>query len=92
MILIKSKEFWEGTKLIYRDNAKYFYNQIKNNNWIEIFLIFKIYFARIDVNSLRESKITDTNQSIEDFMELSRRRVITKISVAKLVGSMKKQA
>jgi hypothetical protein len=32
MILIKSKEFWEGTKLILpADNAKYFYNQIKNN-------------------------------------------------------------
>jgi hypothetical protein len=74
------------------DNAKYFYNQIKNNKLDRNIFIYKIYFARIDVNSFRESKITDTNQSIEDFMELSRRRVITKISVAKLVGSMKKQA
>lgn len=43
-----------------------------------IFDLTKFTFARIDVNSLRESKITDTNQSIEDFMELSRHRVITK--------------
>lgn len=43
-----------------------------------IFNLTKLTFARIDVNSLRESKIIDTNQSIEYFMELSRRRVITK--------------
>jgi hypothetical protein len=76
----KVKSFWEGTKVNFTgDNAKYFYNQIKNNQLDRnIFDLTKFTFARIDVNSLRESKITDTNQSIEDFMELSRRRVITK--------------
>ena len=44
----------------------------------KIFDLTKLTFARIDVNFCRESKITDENQSIEDFMELSRRRVITK--------------
>ena len=75
----KVKSFWEGTKVNFTgDNAKYFYNQIKNNPLDRnIFDLTKLTFARIDVNSLRESKITDTNQSIEDFMELSRRRVIT---------------
>lgn len=44
----------------------------------KIFDLTKLNFARIDVNFCREYKITDQNQSIEDFMELSRRRVITK--------------
>ena len=76
----KVKSFWEGTKVNFNgDNVKYFYNQIKNNQLDRNILdLTKLTFAQIDVNSLRESKITDTNQSIEDFVELSRRRVITK--------------
>ena len=76
----KVKSFWEGTKVNFTgDNAQYFYNQIKKNQLDpKIFDLTKLIFARIDVNYLREYKIIDTNQSIEDFMELSRRRVITK--------------
>ena len=43
----------------------------------KIFDLANLTLAQIDVNYLRESKIINTNQSIEDFMELSRRRVIT---------------
>lgn len=76
----KLKSFWEGTKVNFNgDNAQYFYNQIKNNQLDRnIFDLTKLIFARIDVNYLRELNITDINQSIEDFMELSRRRIITK--------------
>lgn len=76
----KVKSFWEGTKVNFTgDNAEYFYNQIKKKQLDrKIFDLTKLTFARIDVNFCRESKITDEKQSIADFMELSRRRVITK--------------
>ena len=76
----KAKSFWEGTKVDFTgENAKHFYNQIKKNqlDW-KIFDLTILTLARIDVNYLRQPKIIDINQSIEDFMELSRRRIVTK--------------
>lgn len=44
----------------------------------KIFDPTKLIFARIDLYYLRRTKPGNTNQSVEDFMELSRRRVSTK--------------
>lgn len=44
----------------------------------KIFDLTKLIFARIDLYYLRRTKPGNTNQSVEDFMELSRRRVSTK--------------
>ena len=76
----KVKSFWEGTKVNFTgDNAQYFYNQIKKNQLDrKIFDFTKLTFARIDVYYLRHTKLGNTNQSVEHFMELSRRRISTK--------------
>ena len=44
----------------------------------KIFDLTKLIFARIDLYYLRHTKPGNKNQSVEDFMKLSRRRVSTK--------------
>ena len=76
----KAKSFWEGTKIDFTgQNAEHFYNQIKNNRLDRnIFDLTKLTFARVDLYYLRQAKLANKNHSVEDFMELCRRRVITK--------------
>jgi hypothetical protein len=76
----KAKNFWEGTKIDFTGkNAEHFYNQIKKNQLDrKIFDLTKLIFARIDLYYLRHTKPGNTNQSVEEFMELSKRRVKTK--------------
>jgi hypothetical protein len=76
----KAKCFWKSTKVDFTgENGKHFYNQIKKNqlDW-KIFDLTILTLARIDVNYFRQPKIIDKNQFIEDLMELSRRRIVTK--------------
>ena len=76
----KIKSFWVGTKVNFSGrNAQRFYNQIKISqfNW-QIFYPTKVTLSRIDLYYLRKTKINDPNQLVEDFMEKSRQRVITK--------------
>ena len=81
------KSFWEGTKVNFTgNNAQYFYNQIKKNQLDRnIFDLTKLTFARIDLYYLRHTKLGNTNQSVEDFMELSRRRISTKDKRRKVI-------
>ena len=75
-----SKSFWEGTIIHFSGkNAAKFYKiiQAQKLDW-NILKLKNASLGRIDLHYFRESKITDQNQQVENFMEKSCRRIHAK--------------
>jgi len=75
-----SNNFWEGISISFAGvNAAKFYKLLKEKKLdLNVFNLDQTNIGRIDIKYFRESKLTDTNDCVETFMEKCRKRLAQK--------------